>query len=725
MKANRASRGFTLIELITVMAITAILMTIITIPVIQSFNLTRAAQGFGEAQSRARVLMTQLEREIGNGAAVRDNTGMNGAIDLVLPGSDGSPVVVRVDKSKIDVIRPAQGEPLRGPSGAFINPDTGMEDPTLAAPKGQVVLPVAQGSTIVRYFIGLRDPLRDTGAPGSPDFIGYNNPHDNLLAARGSGADNLFVLYRAEVTASPRYFEVASDGRLIFDDPAFFTILPGAPDRSGGSLTAAGQAKVERIRNWLRRSSIVTETSRFDMIMPVYDRGARRVRYDGIVPRVISLVQFAPRTVDAESASGLLALRTGEEAFNAEKVGPDRFRTEYGAWSQSLIRVYPSRYPSVFSFAGAQAATPRPAWSGDMLNDPILVARLRRDANGATLGFSQYLHTSAMGDDRWTGTEVFDISTYLGARAANIRFPFSLAVNAANSRSGWYGDMTARRLFVPVVPDAGRGLVTASFDIREVGQTAIAGSDGSPMATTGPAITPGADAGLGAISWADWTHDNPAIGINRRFNRLWADWDNLAPFLPRSQYVRRFLDLRLVPMPDGTPGPLHPTLGFPRAYIVPGSETVIGPDQRPGPNYGNPVRYTRVTQRPVGPNQYFIQYVHQPEPDWAALGISVPADAYNPEVYDSTSFFSAVLQAPFRAGYIEFNSAYGEPLPPGNIQVTYRFQMTEPEDVVSVDYDTTQVIDIVLTIRNYAQTTLPEPQMITVRGSAKVRNFLR
>jgi len=74
---------------------------------------------------------------------------------------------------------------------------------------------------------------------------------------------------------------------------------------------------------------------------------------------------------------------------------------------------------------------------------------------------------------------------------------------------------------------------------------------------------------------------------------------------------------------------------------------------------------------------------------------------------------------------MEFNSRFGEPLPQGNIYVTYRFQFTEPRDVVAVDYDSTELMEVVLTIRNYPQSTVPNPQMVTVRGSANVRNFIR
>jgi hypothetical protein len=58
--------------------------------------------------------------------------------------------------------------------------------------------------------------------------------------------------------------------------------------------------------------------------------------------------------------------------------------------------------------------------------------------------------------------------------------------------------------------------------------------------------------------------------------------------------------------------------------------------------------------------------------------------------------------------------------------VTYRFQTTEPNDVVAVDYDSTQVMEVNLTVRNYPQVNnIPNPQTVTVKGAAEVRNFVR
>lgn len=745
------NKGFTLIELITVMGISAVLLTIISIPLIQSFNLTRVAQGFADAQDRARLLMDQITSEIQNASGVRDNSGLKGALVIVVPGQNGQPEPILFENVKLDIVMPAAGDPVLGPSGALRNPNSLIdpngdpndpnnwrEDPTLRAPTGQVVLPSAQGTRLVRYFIGLRNPVN----PDTFAAVPYNNPHDGLLMARGGEGDNLYVLYRAEVDLrvwdrnaqrwvyNTDLFDIDTQtGQPILDDPSFF-------------IADGTQAKARRIQQWLNRSVVVTPVRRLDMIRPVFNTGNRQVAYDGNVPRVVPLIQFRPTRISSEPAEGMTALRSGEETANADKLAADVFLTEFGAWTSAKVKLY----PSVYEFGTVPQSQVWDAW--DNTSPYLYSTDLDRDPGpDQDLGYAVTMLTD-LGAEPNTGAAleidellgrgyvVFDQRAYDWAQAGlnrgQRRYPFSEAVLAANAITPWLADPIARQQFVPFVGDPRRGRVTASFPITEVGNSAALGStepDNRPLATIGDAVLPQND-GVGQNLAANDVAPNRATSqINRRFNMLWNHWDTpsfAGGAVPRAGNVKRFIDLRVLPLADGTASPLHPTLGFPRARIVPGSEEVIGPDQLPGPNYGRLTRYTRVLTGDPGPNEYKINYVDiGGEPDYSLLGLTPPANHLDPRSYDPSNFVSAYIQPRFKAGYVEFNSRPNEPLPAGRISVFYRFQFTDPNDSVAVDYDTREVMQVDLTIRNFPGTALPNPQSVTVSGSATVRNFLR
>lgn len=722
---RRSLRAFTLIELLVVIAITAILLTLIIIPVIESFNLTRAAQAFADAQDKARVLIERIQREVANSTGVRDTTGDLGAVAVWVPGrpvalggtNNGNPEAVLLPNTKLDIVKPAEGEPIRGTGGALLNPNllidpngdptsptNWKEDPTLKAPRGQVVLPVGQGYTIVRYFVGIRDPFSI-----NPDTnTAYANPYDGLLMRRTATRDNLFVLYRAEVQP---YVWNSVLGRFVvnkalffdqnrdndpntsgpkLDDPFFFdtnTPVPAytLPDPTG----TPDPTKDQVVRNWLRASTVVTEVSRYDMVLPVYNKANRQVTYDGNKPRLLPLVRFQPSRISNAPADGMSAIRLGEETDNMTAIAPDTFKTRFGGWANLIVRLYPNNW---------------------VAGTPYLIER--PDSTGTKPGPSIYYYDPAGGQPEMTsGTELFDIETYTQSIAQGLPFPFTRAITAANGRSAWLGNLALRNAFLGWKPNSSSGKLIASFSIEEVGQDASFAATNFPTVGTGVALSPVNDPNVGG-NFYDPAYDT----INKKFNKVWADNPALRP------NIHRFVDLRTVAQPDGTASPLNPdpATGFARAKLVPGSEIVVGPDQNPGANYGAPVRYTRTTRTP-GPNQYRINYVDQPEPtDWALLGLPNP-----PANYTATDFVSAIIQPRYKAGYIQFNSDPNVPLPTGNITVRYRFQFTGPGDTVAVDYDTRQIIEILLTVRNYPQSSVPNPQTVTVRGMASVRNFLR
>lgn len=764
-------RAFSLIELLTVIAISSILLTIIAIPLIQSFNLTKVGQSFADAQDRARIIIDRVTREISTSVGVRDNTGDRGAVDVWLPGRDGSEQFVRLYNSKLDILMPQAGDPLRGPNGALLNPNllkdpngdptdpaNWKEDPTLKTPVGQVSLPATTGFRLVRYFIGLRSPF----ARNSDNRAAYANPYNTVMNFANRTPENLYVLYRAEVDfkrwdSSRGQWVLNSElfgtdparGTSVLDDPAFFV-----PDGTA--------VKASRIRAWLRQSRILTDVSRYDAIEPVLDKATYKAVYDGNVPRVLSLVQFRPTRVANEPAEGQVAVRTNEEFEGAAKMGSDNFRTKYGGWTNESVRSYPStrndaepwkpwtawRAPGVFHVAKDHAVSGRTTFSILSQLDPT------EGANEVEV-FDISAYNEAKRATPGVGLNYTDLSDAAKKRSA---FPFSFAVEEAHSRSGWKANRQLQAAFSPFAAQARLGQVQASFGIEEVGTDGIdryplapsewknksvfsIGRDNRPYVVISgnpnPFIPNQDPEPPSKTAWTKtaFSPSSDESDINRRFNVLWNSWNFLFPTsvrLARQQHCKRFLDLRFVNLSDGTKSPLNPELGWNRVRIVPGSEVIIGPDQiRPYAANGaaNYVRYNRVSPNStgnviVGPNEYAINYVDRPEPSKDAfddLGLVWP----NPNVYTPGSFESAILQSKFKAGYVEFNSDPNSPLPAGNLYVYYRFQFTEAADVFSVDYDTRQVVDVSLTVKNYPSAQLPNAQTVTLRGSSTARNFVR
>ncbi|CAN5538224.1 hypothetical protein BH11ARM1_BH11ARM1_07690 [soil metagenome] len=730
-------RAFTLIELIVVMAITAVLLTLIIFPLFQSFNITRAAQAFADAQDRARVITERLAGEIGSAASVRSGAGTvrttyRGVADVALPQSslivqvpakDGTIAEIALAYTKLDIIEPAEGEaPL---NGDYINPNNGLIDPTLQSPKGQVSIPVIPGQTIKRLFIGLRDPLRD-----------YNNPYDGQLMAKNVLQDNLYVMYSAEVqpiltggVVNTAYFEADVDGKPILDDPRFFV-----PNRTAGGVIITNDAKAERIKNWLglggtnvilpqniiRRAVVLTEVSRYDMIQTQYSQAAKSIVYDGIYPRITPLVQFRPAHVSNEPARGEVAARLGEESTNSAAEAPSIYSTDHNLWDHAIVRNWPRGWspadPNANSYSIAR---------GDELNG----------LPNQPAGTSIYVYDPDLSPtDFNSGVEVFDLEMY-DKVASNVdplvglsRYPFSQAVNAANTRSGWFGSQSARDFFVPFTLNSSKGRVRTSFSITEVGDPNIWPPVNANMPTLQVAnnFTPLNDPDVTGNFYNAKYND-----LNARFNKTWVDRPNLQP------NIQRFIDARVITNGDGSISPLDPTNGFSRASITPGTDELYGPDQSPG-NYGQTIRYTRTTRAP-GPNQYRINYVDLPEPrndlgniDYSLLGLT-PAQigTFDPNVYDRKNFVSAIIQPRFKKGYIQLNSDPNYPLPVGTYRLSYQFQFNcagastgAREDIFAVDYDTRQLIDVLLTMRNYPQSD-QTPQSVTLKSTAAVRNYVR
>lgn len=328
-------RGFTLVELLVVMAISVILLGLIFGPMLSSFNFVTRAEQTADAQETARRVMQQVTREVKD--AVRVSVAAGDI--LVLPQSederirDTSKGVRHLGYINAYDERGRQHQ-LFGALLDFLPPDDtlGLHGGQLATPSvPQVTANVhtheaGDGRTrgaeephnvIIRYFVGLQDPgfpHTDPGNRWSPrtgDAPVWSNSHiqTDVLGA-GGGADNPYILYRIEFDA---------------EDPAFSNwAIPGNP-RTGAGLvinpnffydSAIAPNGEPYWENWKRNAVALTPVRNVDLVR--FSRDA-----NGVATQAQSTVTFTPTSVQNDAAVPATGL-TGS---------PVTYLTKYGNWT--------------------------------------------------------------------------------------------------------------------------------------------------------------------------------------------------------------------------------------------------------------------------------------------------------------------------------------------------------------------------------------------------------
>ncbi len=342
-KSHRVTRGFTLLELLVVMAITVILMGLIFGPLLQSFNLVNRARVQVQVQDTARRGMEDLQRELANAVHVFDNTGQ--PINAWVPDASGNPLLMSLPYAQVDLVPPArQNDQNSAVAPGDIDPTTG-----LAINRGDIQLPLAPGRVIVRIWVGLRNNASMTdGALGDRPVRLYRNYYENP-AGLSVTDHNPFLLYRATISpylpngvVDTRLFHVDSAMRPILYDPNFFYDNSEAATPTGLSSAQVGgwkddnaDGKVNVCENWRAIARPVVPPDRADEVLVERD-SSRNPIYDNdpisgnLRMKLASQVLFQPMWVGNDAGA---PASNADLANEAPGLAASTHVESYGHWT--------------------------------------------------------------------------------------------------------------------------------------------------------------------------------------------------------------------------------------------------------------------------------------------------------------------------------------------------------------------------------------------------------
>jgi len=695
-KRSARSEAFTLIEILVVIAISVVLFGILIRPLIDSLRYSQDAQRQAAAQDSTRKVMEMLSREVASAAYVSDGTGtmFNGTtpsatpgipndqytnfLDLDIPLFDtttgkvtdyrvGHAYNAKLDytmarRRKTDLVDPTAD--LAGPTSTAGDGSVDLKGGhgTAIIVNADVMLPIAPGTTMVRWWIGLQNP--------EAKYIDARDKVD------GQGGSNTYVLYRAQFspvksdgTVNNDLFDVSpTTGKAFIDDPDFFRVVT-TKDVNWNNPAHAGFAANEatahnlRLKNWELISKPIINAPSIDMLVLPHNSD-RTVAFDttgtfaGIAhfgathdpvvngqdwPLVHTSVNFQPGIVTADAApatnNDYSAVGVPQETDVATGLPyvPTTYVTAQRNWSQPYTAfLYPV---SPLTGGGKGIDTAKPYFYVTTANATDTTSAMPYNAGDLVEHSVSVLNGDVIVYDITTGVARTGVSDYV-----------PLALN----------------------PDLG----TINFSVPAIPQT-----------TTNNAF----------IKYWMYTPDKDTGNV-----------DLTADMIPQSGAL-----------PDANPKP-SPLRTVTNAHMVPGTLTVYGPDTTPGTSaFANytlstnngatwpnlPQGYVQYT--PIGDNvdaSRFTGNVYQVT-DWAFGTIKVPhpSSAAPPPVFVSYSY--------------QANSSPLDATNPGSSSNPFSPYL------VKVEYHSRDVLSVDLGVRYFNSDN--SPQTVSLRNELAVGNANR
>lgn len=744
-----AAQAFTLIEILIVIALTAVLFALLLVPLVSALRYTQQAQIVTAAQDAARSTEERITRELSSAVFVFDGTShpfqtsnpiiagddrYTNFLDLQILDKGGNAVVAHAYNAKIDFVLP------KANAGNVLDPTTQQQVNYTASQNGSaivsnpsLVFPLAAGTNAIRYFIGLKDPTK---------------PYNNTREGKSVGSnDNTYILYRAEyqpyttvkditgkvtgVTPDTDLFalRLKADGTPVtpnipdLDDPDFFRYIPINPD---GTVPAGNVEWLNDAHPNYTHADAVAHNARVDKWVQISKSVIPGPNVD-----LILLPHSADNTLNYDMGAAINPPNPGPcTATSCPGVAHSGIAHDpVGGGYYPIINTSCTFRPATISGNATPGTTADYNSQGTVATDQSGFTYIPTVYNATSQSWSLPYHVSV-----FPGTYGQVSSTPAVNDALNMYYDTEqfAAGSAAVSKPSNY-------------PPSGVATTTLYInpgDILEyshVPSTASANPQGTLAynVTQGYPVTyDGTNYNLGGTQFVPMTI-NPDTGTitftapslpNGPYDRLTRQW--IYDVLPTGANADTTpgitadgtIDLTLPASPGNTTPPLTDSplqgvhldstgkatlTGDLNAHIVPGSVRITGPDETAGPNNGQPITYTEINPSlagEVGDNQFYVDY------GTSVLHLKTGATGPIGVIYDYQANMSLTtpLTTPPPSPYVPLDLA-SDPYQP--MQVT-------------VDYQTRDLIDVSIGVRIY-DVTNNRAQVIPAETKIKVGNSNR
>ena len=754
-------QAFTLIEILIVIALTAVLFALLLVPLVSALRYTQQAQLVTAAQDAARSTEERITRELSSAIFVFDGTShpfqltsgttiapgddaYTNFLDLQILDSTGQPVVAHAYNAKIDFVLPKLND---NGGTATVDPTTGepitysqSQNGSAIVSNPSYVFPLAAGTNAIRYFIGLKNPS-----------LPYNNTREGKTVSGPNGSDdNTYVLYRTQYQP---YIPNPDGSKTVVPDYRLFA------KRLNGSGVAIPELDDPDFFRYVNQNGL-TDTNWLDDTHGVYPAQVdpatiTHTSPDGSMPhdypdgspeqhnfRVEKWMQIAKPVIPGPNVDLILLPHNADNTLNYDAgtaITPTATTPGYctatscPAIAHSGIAHDPvggGYYPIINTSCTFRPATisgnATPGTTADYNSQGVVAA----DQSGFTYIPTVYTATS----QSWSLP--YHVSVFPGT------YGQSNDLTSANDVLNMYYD-TEQFAGNPVTVSAPGYTTTGgplSINPGDILEYSHVPSNANPKlaynVTQGYPVTyDGTNYNLGGTGFVPMTI-NPDTGTvtfsapslpNGPYDRLTRQWSygaidttsldtqNLGGIASDGSID---LTLPVHATPGLTDSPLQgfhmltttggmTSTGVTNAHIAPGSVRVTGPDQTAGPNNGQPITYTEIKSSvagDVGDNQFYVDY------GTGVLHLKTGATGPIGVIYDYQANLS--LTTPF-----------ANPLPSTFTNLDLTTNPYLPMQV-TVDYQTRDLIDVSIGVRIY-DVTNNRAQVIPAETKIKIGNSNR